>query len=170
MERIEKAMKHCATFQRCRLYPRDDEGVIALAEGLLYASDRTGIPMERIVAECKDISSFCPTDADLLRVAFDVKGPEKAPDLPKQAPEEISRAWQAFAHRFPNIRQNGAQWHRDFERVCQQVREKMGMEAWMKTGSSEKVRTALEMGLSILHQPQSMNDCGLGIFVRRREI
>jgi len=64
-------------FSRCSNFPDDKFGVLGLAQGLKRASSRTGVPMERIVAECADTSVYCPTDADLLTVARGIRDASK---------------------------------------------------------------------------------------------
>lgn len=56
-------------FSRCSNWPEDRTGQIGLAQGLKLASDRSGIAQEAIIAACRETSAFCPTDADLLKVA-----------------------------------------------------------------------------------------------------
>ena len=59
-------------FSRCSNWPEDRDGQIGLAEGLKLASDRFHVTEEALIARCREISAFCPTDADLLRVASDM--------------------------------------------------------------------------------------------------
>jgi hypothetical protein len=47
-------------------------GQIGLAQGLKLASDRFRIPQEDLIAQCRELSAFCPTDADLLKVAAEM--------------------------------------------------------------------------------------------------
>jgi hypothetical protein len=78
MEQSEIAdpMLLIAVFQRNKQYPRDAEGVIMLAQGLVKASEATGIAMEAIVEACRVASEYCPTDYDLLKVAREMKSAE----------------------------------------------------------------------------------------------
>ena len=59
-------------FSRCANWPKNRLGIIGLAQGLGLAARETGIAAEEIADECRRISTFCPTDADLLRVAHDL--------------------------------------------------------------------------------------------------
>ena len=68
-------------FSRCGNYPKERAGVLGLAQGLLKASEKFHVPMQRIIQECIESSTFCPTDHDLLEVARALK---KVPDKPKE--------------------------------------------------------------------------------------
>src|SRR5580704_8484617 len=59
-------------FSRCSNWPTDRAGQIGLAQGLKQASDRYKISQEDIIAKCREDSSFCPTDHELLRVGADI--------------------------------------------------------------------------------------------------
>ena len=59
-------------FSRCGNWPEDRAGQLGLAQGLKLASDRYRVPEQDIIARCKEQSSFCPTDHDLLNVAADL--------------------------------------------------------------------------------------------------
>ena len=72
-EQMEFPMDLLPRFQRCANYPRDDEGVLALAQGLAAAWRHTGVRMADIVERCATDSQYCPTDADLLTVAKEIK-------------------------------------------------------------------------------------------------
>ena len=56
-------------FSRCSNWPEDRLGQIGLAQGLSHASKRFRISQEDLIERCRELSAFCPTDADLLRVA-----------------------------------------------------------------------------------------------------
>lgn len=56
-------------FSRCSNWPEDRLGQIGLAQGLYRASERFKITQQDLINRCKELSAFCPTDADLLRVA-----------------------------------------------------------------------------------------------------
>lgn len=155
------AMKLCAVFERCGNYPRDVAGVKALARGLLWSSERTGIAMSRIVDEARQISTFCPSDADLYAVAQDLRGPAQAESIPIPPREQVRKAWQAFAGEHKSIMQRSDKWHKDFAKVCAKVRERMGMEKWMKSDSDERTRVAIEIFGS------GDREQGLGQFVGR---
>ena len=58
-----------AAFQRAPNYPRDDNGVRAMAAGLKRAADEAGVSMRSIVNRCLVESPRCPTDAEFLGVA-----------------------------------------------------------------------------------------------------
>jgi hypothetical protein len=58
-------------FSRCSNWP-DRAGQLGLAQGLKLASDRYQVTQEALIARCKELSAFCPTDYDLLRVAAEM--------------------------------------------------------------------------------------------------
>ena len=60
-------------FERCANWPRDPEGVIALAQGLRKAATEYGQSMESIVDRCASLSQYCPTDYDLRTVAQEMR-------------------------------------------------------------------------------------------------
>lgn len=72
MPTVDEAIEQLAPLQRTKDYPKNSRGMLALAEGLIRASDLTGKTMEAIVRRCADTSPYCPTDADLLTVAKDM--------------------------------------------------------------------------------------------------
>ena len=70
---VVEALGLVAVFERCSNYPRDERGVQALADGLLAAETAMLVPAAEIVARCARESTFCPTDADLLTVAREIR-------------------------------------------------------------------------------------------------
>ena len=50
-------------------FPKERAGVLALAQALRRAADDFHIAMTDIVRECSDVSSWCPTAADIRNVA-----------------------------------------------------------------------------------------------------
>ncbi len=60
-------------FSRCQNWPKERLGVLGLAQGLRRASDRFAIPMNDIVLRCAEASQYCPTDADLITVAREMR-------------------------------------------------------------------------------------------------
>jgi hypothetical protein len=70
-----EALNLVAAFGRAQNFPRDEAGVIALADGLASASKIIGVSMADIVARCAEASPYCPTNADMLGVAREVRGP-----------------------------------------------------------------------------------------------
>ena len=61
------------TFAAAGNFPKEREGVLALAQALRRASDNFGIMMEAIVQECADTSAWCPTPADLRNIAMSMR-------------------------------------------------------------------------------------------------
>lgn len=60
-------------FSRCQRFPIDILGINTLAEGLERASKTTGVPMAEIVDAALPIAQFCPTDAELLTIARNIR-------------------------------------------------------------------------------------------------
>jgi hypothetical protein len=77
MAAIVEAVKLAAAFQRAVNYPRDPDGVAALAAGLKRASEIVGVSMRDIVRRCSEQDSRCPTDNELLDAARAVRGPRE---------------------------------------------------------------------------------------------
>ena len=69
-------------FSRCYNWPDDLQGQIGLAQGLKAASDRYHVAQAELVAKCKELSAFCPTDHDMLETAREI-----AEDRVRRAPE-----------------------------------------------------------------------------------
>ena len=65
-------LKLIAAFSRCQNYPRDVEGLRALAKGLQRASGAHHVSMCDIVDKCRELSEYCPTDYDLLKIAGEI--------------------------------------------------------------------------------------------------
>lgn len=59
-------------FSRCSNWPDDRAGQIGLAQGLKLASERYRITQEELINRCRELSAFCPADADLLKVAAEM--------------------------------------------------------------------------------------------------
>jgi hypothetical protein len=60
-------------FSRCVNYPRTSEGIVAFAEELQNASEYSGVPMEDIVAKCREVADRAPEYADMLGIAREIK-------------------------------------------------------------------------------------------------
>ena len=61
------------TFSRCSNWPTDPLGIEGLTEGLAEAVKQTGIPGIEIVKKCAELSDFCPTDHNLIEIAWELK-------------------------------------------------------------------------------------------------
>ena len=62
-----------ASFSRSSNYPKDANGIQCLVDGLVKAGETFNIPLKDIVERCLEISTFCPTDYDLLAVADNLR-------------------------------------------------------------------------------------------------
>ena len=80
-------------FERSSNYPKTREGEQLLAQGLKRAFDSTGIPMQEIIEECLGLSAFCPTDADLLKVASEIKIRRMASGIPPDQQQQWERQY-----------------------------------------------------------------------------
>ncbi len=65
---LDEALPLIARLSRTKNYPRDDDGLTFLAEGLIRAAS-IGVDPVRIVMEWSAVSEWCPTDADLMNTA-----------------------------------------------------------------------------------------------------
>jgi hypothetical protein len=66
-----------AAFSRCSNWPNERLGQIGLAQGLAKACADFGQDARAVVAKCKELSAFCPTDFDLLAVARDMRDEQR---------------------------------------------------------------------------------------------
>ena len=78
--------KVVAIFQRCSNYPRDDDGVRALAQGLQRAANQNHVSMVDIVDRCREGSAFCPTDFDFGVVARELAAAAERPKETTKCP------------------------------------------------------------------------------------
>ncbi len=60
-------------FAACSNFPREREGVLALAQALKRASDDFGIPMAEIVQQMTDISTYCPVPREIRSMAMSMR-------------------------------------------------------------------------------------------------
>ncbi len=102
-----EAITEVARFRRCPNYPTDTAGVTQLADGLKRAAK--GLEQaQSIVTRCLEISSYCPTDHDMLAVAAELYPP---------APEP---SWVPSSTRCPAGRCDGHGWAQVFFLVTQE--------------------------------------------------
>ena len=71
-EEPKTPMELIAAFSRSSNFPRDVAGLQFLALGLVRASQQYEVPMDELVTKCLDLSAFCPTDADLMKVGAEI--------------------------------------------------------------------------------------------------
>ncbi len=76
MDRTE-ALPIIARLGRTKNFPRDEDGLNFLADGLIRAADETGANPEQIVMICATTSEWCPTDADLMTIAGQIRDEQK---------------------------------------------------------------------------------------------
>jgi hypothetical protein len=82
---LAEALELVARLSRTKNYPRDEVGVVYLAEGLIRATSDTGMNAEQIVKACAIANEWCPTDADMMAAAREMKisaassGPRRCP-------------------------------------------------------------------------------------------
>ncbi len=76
MDRTE-ALPIIARLGRTKNFPRDEDGLNFLADGLIRAAGATGANPEQIVMICATTSEWCPTDADLMTIAGQIRDEQK---------------------------------------------------------------------------------------------
>jgi hypothetical protein len=59
-------------FSRCSNWPEDRAGQLGLFQGLKAASERYRISQPDLIARCREQSSFCPTDHDLMVIGAEL--------------------------------------------------------------------------------------------------
>ncbi len=74
---LDEALTLIARLSRTKNYPKDEDGLTFLAEGLMRASAETGAPGQQIVMVCATTSEWCPTDADLMTIAKQIRDEQK---------------------------------------------------------------------------------------------
>jgi hypothetical protein len=74
---LDEALPIIARLSRTKNYPRDEDGLTFLAEGLIRAAAETGANPQQIVMVCATTSEWCPTDADLMNIAKQIRDEQK---------------------------------------------------------------------------------------------
>jgi hypothetical protein len=74
---LAESLELIARFSRTKNFPRDEAGLNFLAEGLMAAVNETGAPGRQIVMVCAATSEWCPTDADLMTIARQIRDEQK---------------------------------------------------------------------------------------------
>jgi len=92
---LDESLQFIARLSRTKNYPKDEAGLVGLAEGLIRAAAATGANPQQIVMVCATTSEWCPTDFDLMTVA-------------KQISDEQKRAQEALE---PSLEQ---QWRKEY--------------------------------------------------------
>ena len=83
-------------FAACSNFPKDRAGILALAQELRRASDDFHVPMAKIVRECGDSSSWCPTPHDLRNIAGEMR--DKAKKAPFGCEVCQGSGWRSYQH------------------------------------------------------------------------
>ena len=76
MELID-ALELIARLSRTKNYPKDEPGLVFLAEGLMRAAAETGANPQQIIMLCATTSEWCPTDLDLMTVAKQIRDEQR---------------------------------------------------------------------------------------------
>lgn len=85
-----EALDLVATFARCPNYPKERDGLVFFARGLLKAADSHKVNMSAIVERCAANSVYCPTDHDLICAAASIRDElDRAMDERKTARERF---------------------------------------------------------------------------------
>src|ERR1017187_130178 len=86
-------------FARSSNFPKTKEAVQFLAQGLSKASKASGVEMSDIVDRCAELSGFCPTDHDMLKVAEEIRvqrAQASRPKAPLGCTQCQGSGWQSF--------------------------------------------------------------------------
>jgi hypothetical protein len=70
---LDDALELIGRFERTKKYPNTDSGLRYLAEGLMAAVKETGATGPAIVFRCAKSSEWCPTDADFMTAAREIR-------------------------------------------------------------------------------------------------
>jgi hypothetical protein len=85
-----EALDLVATFARCPNYPKERDGLVFFARGLVKAADSHRVNMSAIVKRCAANSVYCPTDYDLICAAASIRDElDRAMDERKTARERF---------------------------------------------------------------------------------
>ena len=74
---LTDALQAIARLSRTKNYPKDDDGLTFLAEGLMRAAADTGANPDQIVMVCATTSEWCPTDHDLVTIGRQIRDEQK---------------------------------------------------------------------------------------------
>jgi hypothetical protein len=74
---LAEALELVSRLSRTKNYPRDEAGVVYLAEGLARAASAAGVDARHIVMVCATTSEWCPTDADLVTIANQIRDEQR---------------------------------------------------------------------------------------------
>lgn len=88
---IDKAIELVTKLDRTINYPKEMPSVVNLARGLQKAADTMMVSASLIVEKCAEASQFCPTDADLLTVARELRDENRRKNQP-----DVTKEWQAM--------------------------------------------------------------------------
>jgi len=156
---LSTALDLVSKLSRTRNFPQTEDGVMDLAQGLMRAAGMIAVDAGDIVRRCADLSEFCPTDADLLNVARDLReerdreeqratpsqeaqwrkqyGPPQdfAVVIPKKPKRRDDELWEKLRAKFPGAGRRGKDWP-DWLVLSQAARE-LGYldyaDAWAKS-------------------------------------
>lgn len=104
-----------AAFSRAVNYPRDQNGVQLLAQGLAKASRATSASMRAIVDRCLELSDRCPTDFEMIKAGESIKGPITV-KAPMGCEKCQGSGWFSFQKEVEPI--PGAPYMADYARHC----------------------------------------------------
>lgn len=74
---LDEALPIIARLSRTKNFPKDEDGLNFLAEGLIRAAAATGSNPQHIVMVCATTSEWCPTDADLMNIAVQIRDEQR---------------------------------------------------------------------------------------------
>ena len=118
-------------FSRCSNWPEDRLGQIGLAQGLYRASGRFRITQEDLITRCRELSAFCPTDADLMRVAGEMFNARQAALAAKRNQNAEWERQYGKPHAFEGSRGKCSCCGRDWEEIMKTASDRR-TEMWAK--------------------------------------
>ncbi len=89
---LTEAVELIGRLSRTKNFPRDGAGLTYLAEGLLRAADQNGVDARHVVMICATTSDWCPTDADLMTIARQIRDEQKRAQEALQP--SVAEQWQ----------------------------------------------------------------------------
>lgn len=158
-----------AKFVRCQKYPTDVRGINDLADGLERAAQKSGITMHEIVDATLPLAQFCPTDAEFLTIARNIRDERdrdadtkrnKTSEWQRQYGKPASYEWKAEAAKIAAATK--IHWKKDAE-MLKLMRDKAAERhvPLRKMGHLEHIRLMVEcqriVGIEVT--PQQEKEC-----------
>src|SRR5215472_15656753 len=78
----QRTLQLIGKLSRTKNFPKDKIGIESLADGLMKAAVRHRVLQTAIIDVASETSEYCPTDADLMRIAGDLRAKEDRESVP----------------------------------------------------------------------------------------